>query len=60
MDIQAIKNLKNNAWNWDLPTFCEKLEIAQDSYAAERFRQFQDASRALGAFDNATLPKLCA
>jgi hypothetical protein len=52
--------LQSAAWRMNLVTFCAVLDWEQDSYAEQKFREFQDLANALARFDDHTLSTLIA
>jgi len=58
--IDAINGLCWAASRFNLSRFCEVLGWPEDDYAEAKFRDFQQAARLLGRFDNDVLTRLSA
>jgi hypothetical protein len=55
---QFATGLSGAAWRMNLSRFCETLGWEEDTYAQEKFLDFQQLARLLGRFDNGTLSAL--
>lgn len=58
--VRVVNNLCHAASRMNLARFCQALGWEQDDYAAAKFRDFQQAARLLGRFDNNVLSILAA
>lgn len=56
--IDVINGFCHAASAFNLTRFCQLLDWQEDEYAADKFRDFQQAARLLGRFDNTTLVTL--
>lgn len=65
VDLAAIRNLVNNAWDWGILEFCDALGEAYDRlhgpdlHTMEQFRHLQEAAGALQQFDEDTMKIIC-
>jgi len=55
---QIRANVARKQWDFDLPSFCRFLDIANDSYARELWTSFWQLDAALKRFDNQNLALL--
>ena len=61
MTLKELKTLIGNAhWDLNYAEFCRRAGFEEDSYAEEKWEQWQELARSLAAFDAATLSRIVA
>lgn len=58
--LDFVTAINSFHWNTDFVKFCEILELAPDSYAEQKYSEFQELISYLNKFDSEALTKMIA